>query len=180
MGDTNTGGGPKSSGTRGRTDWPRWFGYAVIFIVTAFVLHGFLILVALATGIVAPDSMLTVAGPVTFVAEFVLAAVITWLIVRRRPEPPVDAEAHRRGEAFLAERRHEADMVEQEHADYERIEHLKAQLLRWRTAHDLRAEVTEALEELGDGDATTDDGGSLRAELQWALEYADRIDPLHH
>jgi hypothetical protein len=36
----------------------------------------------------------------------------------------------------------------------------------------------QALSDLGGRDVTTADGGSLREELQWALDYADTIDPL--
>ena len=65
----------------------------MIFVITAFVLHTFLVVVSLATGIVSPDSLLTMAGPVTFVVEFGLAAVITWLIVRPRASQPAPASA---------------------------------------------------------------------------------------
>ncbi len=51
-------------------------------------------------------------------------------------------------------------------------------MAEWRKARDLRTYASEALADLGDGDVTTAEGASLRAELQWALDYADRIDPL--
>ena len=73
---------------------PRWFSYAAIFVITAFVLHAFLVVVSLATGIVSEDSLLTMAGPVTFIVEFGLAAVITWL---DRPAPGRAPGAQRRG-----------------------------------------------------------------------------------
>ena len=62
---------------------PRWLSYAIIFVITAFVLHAFLVLVSLAAGFVSSDTLLTMAGPVTFIVEFGLAAVLTWLIVGR-------------------------------------------------------------------------------------------------
>jgi hypothetical protein len=156
----------------------RWLGYAVIFIVTAFVLHTILVIVTLVTGIARPESLLTMGGPVTFVVEFGLAAFITWLIVRPRPEPAVNVEGQRKGDAYLAEQRRYVEAVEQEHLEAERLERLTAALDRWRQARDLRASVSEALADLGDGDATTPEGASLRDELTWALDYADRMDPL--
>ena len=62
--------------------------------------------------------------------------------------------------------------------DEQRLERLKAEVVKWREARDLRAYATEALADLGDDDVPTSEGGSLRAELQWALDYADSIDPL--
>ena len=159
---------------------PRWFSYAAIFVITAFVLHSFLVVVSLATGIVSPDSLLTMAGPVTFIVEFGLAAVITWLIVRPRSQPAPSVEDERKRDAALEDdARRRVHAIEQQHFDEQRLERLTAEVGQWRKARDLRAYASEALADLGDGDVTTAEGGSLRDELQWALEYADRIDPLH-
>jgi hypothetical protein len=159
---------------------PRWFSYAVIFIITAFVLHTFLVIVSLATGIVSPDNLLTMAGPVTFIAEFGLAAVITWLIVRPRSQKPAPSEedALKLDAALEDDARRRVQSIEQQYRDDQRLERLTAEVAQWRTARDLRAYAGEALADLGDGDVTTAEGGSLRAELQWALEHADKIDPL--
>ncbi len=159
---------------------PRWFSYAVIFIITAFVLHTFLVVVSLATGIVSPDSLLTMAGPVTFIVEFGLAAVITWLIVRPRSQaaPRSEEDDLKRDAALEDDARRRVQAIERQYRDEQRLERLTAEVAEWRKARDLRSYATEALADLGDGDVTTADGASLRAELQWALDYADRIDPL--
>jgi hypothetical protein len=157
---------------------PRWFSYATIFVITAFVLHSFLVVVSLATGIVSPDSLRTMAGPVTFVVEFGLAAVITWLIVRPRSQPAPSAEDELKRDAALEDdARRRVHAIEQQRLDEQRLQRLTAEVGQWRKARDLRAYAGEALADLGDGDVTTAAGGSLRDELQWALDHADRIDP---
>ena len=158
---------------------PRWFSYAAIFVITAFVLHAFLLIVSLAAGMVSADSLLTMAGPVTFIVEFGLAAVITWLIVRPRGETPLSEKEERVRDAALEDdARRRVRAIEQQYADEQRLDRLMAEVAQWRKARDLRAYASEALADLGDGDLTTADGGSLREELQWALDHADRIDPL--
>jgi hypothetical protein len=160
---------------------PRWFSYAVIFVITAFVLHTFLVVVSLATGIVSPDSLLTMAGPVTFIVEFGLAAVITWLIVRPRasqPAPTSPEDDLKRDAALEDDARRRVQAIQQQYLDEQRLERLTAEVAEWRKARDLRTYANEALADLGDGDIAAADGRSLRAELLWALDYADRIDPL--
>ena len=158
---------------------PRWFSYAAIFVITAFVLHAFLLIVSLAAGMVSADSLLTMAGPVTFIVEFGLAAVITWLIVRPRGETPLSEKEERVRDAALEDdARRRVRAIEQQYADEQRLDRLTAEVAEWRKARDLRTYAGEALADLGDGDVTTADGGSLREDLQWALDYADRIDPL--
>ena len=158
---------------------PRWFSYAVIFVVTAFVLHAFLVVVSLATGIVSPNSLRTMAGPVTFIVEFGLAALITWLIVRPRSQPmPSEEDERKRDDALEDDARRRVHAAQQHYLDDQRLERLTAEVAQWRRARDLRAYAAEALADLGDGDVTTAEGGSLRDELRWALEYADHIDPL--
>jgi hypothetical protein len=158
---------------------PRWFSYAAIFVITAFVLHAFLLIVSLAAGMVSADSLLTMAGPVTFIVEFGLAAVITWLIVRPRGETPLSEKEERVRDAALEDdARRRVQAIEQQYSDEQRLDRLTAEVAEWRKARDLRAYAGEALADLGDGDVTTADGGSLREDLQWALDYADRIDPL--
>ena len=161
---------------------PRWFSYAVIFVITAFVLHTFLVVVSLATGIVSPDSLLTMAGPVTFIVEFGLAAVITWLIVRPRasqPAPGSPEDDLKRDAALEDDARRRVQAIQKQYLDEQRLERLTAEVSEWRKARDLRTYANEALADLGDGDVAAADGRSLRAELQWALDHADRIDPLH-
>jgi membrane protein implicated in regulation of membrane protease activity len=161
---------------------PRWLSYAIIFVITAFVLHAFLVLVSLAAGFVSSDSLLTMAGPVTFIVEFGLAAVLTWLIVRprRRSQPPLSEEEELERDAALeSDARRRVKAIEQHKVDERRLERLTVEVAHWRKARDLRAYAHEALADLGDGDVATPEGGSLRDELQWALDYADRVDPLH-
>lgn len=160
---------------------PRWFSIAAIFIVTAFVLHAFLVVVSLAAGVVSDWSLTAMAGPVTFLVEFGLAAVITWLIVRPRPARVLlTPEEERRRDADLeADARRRVQEIEKQYHDEQRLERLKTEVAKWREARDLREYAREALTNLGDGDAPSPDGGSLREELQWAVEYADSIDPVH-
>ena len=159
---------------------PRWFSYAAIFVITAFVLHAFLVVVSLATGIVSEASLLTMAGPVTFIVEFGLAAVITWLIVRPRSGPPAPSEEElaKRDAALEDDARQRVRAIEQQYVDEQRLERLTAEVAEWRKARDLREYASQALADLGDADVRTADGGSLREELQWALDYADKVDPL--
>jgi hypothetical protein len=160
---------------------PRWFSIGVIFIVTAFVLHAFLVIVSLAAGVVSGRGLLTMAGPVTFIVEFGLAAVITWLIVRPRAStpPPMSEEELAKHDADLAaDAQRRVYAIEKQYRDEQRLERLKAEVVKWREARDLRAYANEALLDLGDDDVPTADGGSLRAELEWVLDYADSIDPL--
>jgi membrane protein implicated in regulation of membrane protease activity len=159
---------------------PRLFSIATIFVITAFVLHAFLVVVSLAAGVVSSDSLATVSGPVTFIVEFGLAAVITWLIVRPRNRPVLSEEEESKRDADREEdARRRVQAIEQQNLDEHRLERLKTEVAKWREAHDLRAYASETLADLGDGDVTTAEGESLRDELQWALEYADRIDPVH-
>ncbi len=160
---------------------PRWFSIAAIFIITAFVLHAFLVIVSLAAGVVSGKGLLTMAGPVTFIVEFGLAAVITWLIIRPRASTPPemsDEELVKRDADLTADAQRRVHAIEKQYRDEQRLERLKAEVVKWREARDLRAFANEALLDLGDEDALTADGGSLRAELEWARDYADSIDPL--
>lgn len=159
---------------------PRWFSIAAIFIITAFVLHAFLVIVSVAAGAVSDRGLLTMAGPVTFLVEFGLAAVITYFIVRPRGGVPVQmsAEEQERHDLDLeADARRRVRAAEQTFRDEQRLERLKTEVARWREANDLRSYAREALKDLGDEDVATADGGSLREELEWALAYADSIDP---
>lgn len=157
----------------------RWFVYALVFVVSAFFLH-FVVesVVTLTIGAVAPGTADETAGLITLVLGFALAGLVTWLIARSGLQVTRTDEDRRRGEDYLEQEHQRLDVAEQQHLDEQRLGRLMAELTTWRRAHDIRAYAAEALEELGDGDATTGDGGSLRAELQWALAYADQIDPL--
>ena len=157
----------------------RWFVYALVFVVSAFFLH-FVVeaVVTLTIGAVAPDTADETAGLITLVLGFVLAGLVTWLIARSGLQVTRTEEDRRRGEDYLEQEHQRLEVAEQQHLDEQRLGRLMTDLSTWRRAHDIRAYAAEALQELGDGDATTGDGGSLREELQWALAYADQIDPL--
>lgn len=157
----------------------RWVGYIVVFFVAAFFLH-FVVeaIVTLILGAVAPNSADEIAGPIILVLGFVLAGVVTWLIHRSGLRFTRTEEDVRRGEAYLEAEHHRFDVAEQQHLDDERLQRLMAELGSWRQAQDIRAFAADALAALGPGDVTTSQGASLRDELQWALTYADRIDPL--
>jgi hypothetical protein len=159
---------------------PRWFSIAAIFIITAFVLHAALVVISVAAGVVSGKGLLTMAGPVTFLVEFGLAAVITYFIVRPRGGVPVQMspeETEKHDLDLEADARRRVQAAQQHIVDEQRLERLKGEVARWRQAHDLRTYVGEALADLGDDDARTSDGASLREELEWALQYADSIDP---
>ena len=157
----------------------RWFGYTTIFVVSALVLH-FVIegAVTLVMGVVAPNSAQSVAGPFILVADFVLAGVVTWLIARSGVQFTRTEEDQRRGEAVLEAEHRRFEAGEQQHLDEERLQRLMGEVSMWRQARDIRAYANEALAALGTADASTSQGTSLRDELQWALTYADHIDPL--
>jgi hypothetical protein len=157
----------------------RWIGYTVVFVVSAFFLH-FVVeaAVTLIMGVVDPNGAQSVAGPLILVVGFVLAGVVTWLIARSGLQFTRSEEDQRRGEAYLEGEHRRLEDAEQRHLDDERLQRLMAEVGRWRQARDIRSYASEALAALGTGDATTSQGASLRDELQWALTYADRIDPL--
>ena len=157
----------------------RWAAYTVIFFVAAFVLH-FVVesVVTLIVGVVAPNTAQSVAGPFILVADFVLAGLVTWLIHHSGLKFTRTEEDQRRGEAYLKEEHRRFEAAEQQHADEVRLQRLMAEVGKWRQARDLRAYANDALAALGSSDVTTSDGASLRDELEWALGYADNIDPL--
>jgi hypothetical protein len=156
----------------------KWFGYAAIFVVSVFVMDAVLVIVALVAGMASADALALTAGPITLVIECILAGIITYFIVRPRPEPVRDLAAKRKGEEYLVELARREAAEDQFHLDEERLLKIRARLALWREARELRGAVNEALVALGDDDVQTPDGTSLREELTWALQYADVIDPL--
>jgi hypothetical protein len=157
----------------------RWLVYAVVFVVSAFILH-FVVeaAVTLIIGVVSPNTADDTAGLITLILGFALAGLFTWLLARSGLQIARSDEDRRAGEAYLEEEHHRLDVAEQHHLDEVRLGRLMAELSTWRRAHDIRSYAAEALEALGDGDATTAEGTSLRAELEWAVSLADRMDPL--
>jgi hypothetical protein len=156
----------------------RWFGYAGIFIVSVFVMDAVLVLVALLAGMASAEAMRLVAGPFTIIIEVILALVITYFIVRPRPEPVRDLTAQRKGEEYLLELARREAAEDQFHLDEDRLHEVRARLALWQQARELRGAVDDALAALGEGDVQTAEGKSMREELTWARKYADTIDPL--
>lgn len=159
----------------------RWLTYGTIFAFSAFILH--LVLepvVTLILSVVAPGSVQSIAEPIVIVAEFGLAGAVTVLVAQFGGKYTLkrDREDERRGEALLEEERRRVDAAEQHALDEERLKRLMVEVNRWQQARDLRASVSEVLAALGDGDAATAHGVSLREELRWALAYSDRLFPL--
>jgi len=98
--------------------------------------------------------------------------------LERKAEEQRAAEAREAEIRRYEERRRRWEEEERRREEAKRKEALEAEVALWRRAQDIRDYVRTALASLGDGDAMTDDGQSLRERLRWALEYADRIDPL--
>jgi hypothetical protein len=85
-----------------------------------------------------------------------------------------EAERRRLEESI---RRHEAEERRQEEEG--RGKQLEAEVALWRRAQDIRGYVQAAREMLGEADLGSEADQTARERLRWALEYADRIDPLH-
>ena len=68
---------------------------------------------------------------------------------------------------------------ERQREEERREKQLEAEVALWRRAEDIRAYVEATLTMLGRVDDVTEDGQSVRKRMGWALDYADRIDPLH-
>lgn len=159
----------------------RWITYGTIFAFLAFMLHLVLEpLVTLVLSVVAAGSVQSIAEPVVIVAQFGLAGLVTWLVARFGAKFTFtrDKEDERRGEARLEEERRRVGAAEQHALDEERLKRLMAEVSKWREARDLHACVSEILAAIGDSDAATAHGASLREELQWALAYSDSMFPL--
>ena len=96
-----------------------------------------------------------------------------------------EEEARRAAEAREAEiRRYEEQKRRWEEEDRRREEEkreqaLEAEVASWRRAEDIRDYVRAALAALEERDPPHVDRQAERDRLRWALEYADRIDPLH-
>lgn len=94
------------------------------------------------------------------------------------------AEEQRAAEAREAEiRRYEEQKRRWAEEDRRREEEkrgqaLEAEVARWRRAEDIRDYVRAALAALEEQDPPPVDKQAERDRLRWALEYADRIDPL--
>ena len=70
--------------------------------------------------------------------------------------------------------------AERRHAEQEAVRRKKIvqDIADWRLARDVRAYVSEVQQIIADAGMQLTKGGSPEDELNWALAYADRIDPL--
>jgi hypothetical protein len=79
----------------------------------------------------------------------------------------------------LEEARLRQEAEERRRQEERREQKLEAEVALWRRARDIRAYVQATLEMIGDGDAGGEDDQTVCERLLWALDFADRIDPLH-
>ena len=89
-----------------------------------------------------------------------------------------EEEARRRE---IRERQEAEARAERERREAElraREERFRTLLGRWRLARDTRAYVLEARGLLDGGDLVPEQRTELAAQLEWALQYAERLDPL--
>ena len=70
------------------------------------------------------------------------------------------------------------DERERRREEEKREQALEAEIARWRRAEDIREYVRAALAALEEQDPPPMDRQAERDRLRWALEYADRLDPL--
>lgn len=110
--------------------------------------------------------------------EDLLGQVVVGLAAAGEHLREVHAEDRRREEAYAEAQRRREEEAERRRREEERAARLLAWVQRWREARDVRAFVGAARSALGAGDIEIEPGVSLRDELSWALEYAERIDPL--
>jgi len=126
-------------------------------------------------------------GELRLVLEHVYGTRTTWSDGKRQRAvdlipnivDTLEVVARERKECRLENQRLERERIERqirEHEESQRREKLTKQLQAWRTARDICefvAAMQAAMSEAGEGG--TDE---LRAWLEWALSYADRIDPV--
>lgn len=111
-----------------------------------------------------------------FVAHLTTAA-LSFKLQRKLEEQRV-AEAREAEIRRYEEQRRRWDEEERQREEAKREQAFEAEVARWRRAQDIRDYVRAALAALDEGDVATGDDQSVRNRLRWALEYADRIDPL--
>ena len=85
------------------------------------------------------------------------------------------AEEERRRRVWEEQARRRREEEERRWEERRRLERLTKEAVSWREARLLRDYAEAALRQLG---SAADDDEARRAELEWLLKYADRIDPL--
>jgi len=94
-----------------------------------------------------------------------------WVAYTEEERRALEAEQRARFEAEEKARREAEE-------EKRRVAQIRDQVERWRLARDIRGFVTEGQRIVLDGHCKISKGGPLEDEFEWALDYADRIDPL--
>lgn len=92
----------------------------------------------------------------------------------------IHAEDERRRLAWLEAERRRAEEAERRRLEEERIARLTGEATAWGRAAELRVYSRAGLRLLDESGAAGEAAEARRADLEWLLEYADRIDPLRH
>jgi capsid portal protein len=103
--------------------------------------------------------------------ESSLATLPLWLIREVDGYFRAQADKRRAAEAEREAERRRKEQAERERLEREQIEELQAQARSWRDAADIRAFVAAV-------QSRRPDLPNLNAWAQWAMEVADRIDPI--
>jgi hypothetical protein len=74
--------------------------------------------------------------------------------------------------------RHEAEERQRKEEEAARVKRIQEDVASCRLARDIRAFVAETKQTLEDGKCTITKGGTLETWLEWALAYAEEVDPL--
>lgn len=90
----------------------------------------------------------------------------------------IHAEDERRQQAWLETERRRAEEAERRRLEEERIARLTGEATAWSRAAELRAYSRAGLRLLDERGAAGEAAEARRADLEWLLDYADRIDPL--
>jgi len=110
-------------------------------------------------------------------ASYLTTAALSFKLQRKLEEQRA-AEAREAEIRRYKEQQRRWEEEDRQRKEAKREEALEAEVARWRRAQDIRDYVRAALAALDEGDVAIDDEQSVRDRLSWALEYADRIDPL--
>lgn len=112
-----------------------------------------------------------------FVAYLTTAALSFKL--ERKAEEQRAAEAREAEIRLYEEQKRRWEEEDRRREEEKREQALEAEVARWRRAEDIRDYVRAALAAFEERDPPPVDRQADQDRLRWALEYADRIDPLH-
>ena len=94
-------------------------------------------------------------------------------------ERALAAEKSRREYAVQQERwRRESEERQRKEEEAARVKRIEEDVASWRLARDIRAFIAETKQTIDDGKCTITKGGTLESWLEWALAYAEQVDPL--